>query len=78
MSKNEKIQMIQNAVESALLQYDAENVDIVKDEVNGMVDIVYHSKHNSFAIVSDVCESDGLSVSDIDNVAERYDIGYCW
>lgn len=78
MSKNEKIKMIQSAVESALLQYDAENVDIVKDEVSDMVDIMYHSRHNSFAIASSVCESDGLSEYDINNVAERYDIGYCW
>ena len=78
MCKNEKIKMIQSAVRGALMQYDVDNVDIVRNEVSGMVDIMYHSRHNSFAIASDVCESDGLSESDINSVAERYDIGYCW
>ena len=78
MSKNEKIKMIKNAIESALSKYDAENVDIVQDEENGMVDIMYHSRHNSFPIVSNVCESDGLSESDVNQIADDYDIGYCW
>ena len=78
MNKNEKIKMIKNAVENALSKYDEENVDIVKDEENGMVDIIYHSRHNSFPIVRDVCSSDGLSESDIDKIANYYDIGYCW
>jgi hypothetical protein len=78
MSKNEKIQMIKNAVEVALSQYDTDNVDIVKSETDSTVDIMYHSRHNSFPIVSNVCTSDGLSESDIDKIAEHYDIGCCW
>lgn len=78
MSKNEKIKMIKNAVENALLKYDTENVDIVKDEENGVVDIIYHSRHNSFPIISNVCVADGLSETDIDKIADYYDIGYCW
>lgn len=78
MSKNEKIQMIKNAVEVALSQYDTENIDIVKSETNSAVDIMYHSRHNSFPIVSNVCTSSGLSESDVDKIAEYYDIGYCW
>lgn len=78
MSDNEKIQMIKNAVEVALSQYDTDNVDIVKSETGSTVDIMYHSRHNSFPIVSNVCTSDGLSESDIDKIAEHYDIGYCW
>ena len=78
MNKNEKIKRIKNAVEEALSKYDTENVDIVKDEENGMVDIMYHSRHNSFSIVDGVCEVDDLSESDIDKIADYYDIGYCW
>lgn len=78
MSKNEKIQMIKNAVEVALSQYDTDNVDIINSETNNTVDIMYHSRHNSFPIVSNVCASNGLSESDIDEIAEYYDIGYCW
>ena len=78
MNKNEKIKMIENAVENALSKYDTENVDIVKNEENGVVDIIYHSRHNSFSIVSNVCMVDGLSETDIDKIADYYDIGYCW
>ena len=77
-SKKEKIKMIKNAIEYALCQYDTDNVDIVKSETNNTVDIMYHSKHNSFPIVSNVCTSNGLSESDIDKIAEHYDIGCCW
>ena len=75
---NEKIKMIENAVEIALSKYDTENIDIVKNEENGVVDIIYHSRHNSFSIVSNVCMADGLSETDIDKIADYYDIGYCW
>lgn len=78
MSKNEKIKQIKVAVENALSQYDTDNVDIVKNEESGTIDIMYHSRHNSFSIIDDVCASDGLSESDIDKIADYYDIGYCW
>ena len=68
MNKNEKIKKIKNAVEEALSKYDIENVDIVKNQENGMIDIMYHSRHNSFSIIDDVCEANKLSESDIDKV----------
>ena len=78
MNKNEKIKRIKNAVEEALSKYDRENVDIVKDQENSVIDIMYHSRHNSFSIIDNVCEVNGLSESDIDKIANYYDIGYCW
>lgn len=77
MSKNGKIEIIKSAVEDALAKYDTENVDIVQNE-DGFIDIIYHSRHNSFCIEGNVCTVDGLSEADIDNIAEWYDIGYCW
>jgi hypothetical protein len=76
MNKNEKIKNIKEKVEYALSKYDIENVDIVKNE--GTIDIMYHSRHNSFSIVDDVCKASGLSEQDIDKIADYYDIGYCW
>ena len=76
MTVKEKIKHIEDAVKNALLKYDIENVDIMK--INGAVDIIYHSRHNSFSIISNVCTSNGLSESDIDKIANYYDIGYCW
>ena len=74
----EKLKKIEEAIKQALKQYSKENVDIVADEESGMIYIMYHSGHNSFPIISDVCSLDGLSVSDIDKMADYYDIGYCW
>lgn len=78
MNKNEKINKIKDAVKVALSKYDIENVDIVKNEENGIIDIMYHSRHNSFPIVDNVCSSDNLLESDIGKIADCYDIGYCW
>jgi len=78
MNKNNKIKLIKIAVENALAKHSAENVDIVKAEETGCVDIIYHSRHNSFSIIRNVCNSDGLSESDIKKIADCYDIGYCW
>ena len=78
MSKTEKIVNIKNAVKEALMQYDAENVDIMRNYETGCIDIVYHSRHNSFGIVDNVCSFEGLSECDIDNIADCYSIGYCW
>lgn len=74
----EKINKIKDAVVNALSKYSTDNVDIVRNEESGMINIIYHSRHNSFDIVSNVCDLDGLSELDIDVIAEYYDIGYCW
>jgi len=76
MSKTQKIEAIKQAVERALSKYDTENVDIGKE--NGQVEIVYHSRHNSFGIESNICSARGLQEKDISDIADIYDIGYCW
>lgn len=73
-----KIDKIKKAVENALLKYDTENVDIVKAEETDTVDIMYHSRHNSFPIISNVCNANGLSETDIEKISRDYDVGYCW
>ena len=73
-----KIDKIKKAVENALLKYDTENVDIVKAEKTDTVDIMYHSRHNSFPIISNVCSANGLSETDIEKISRDYDVGYCW
>ena len=73
-----KIDKIKKAIENALLKYDTENVDIVKAEETDTVDIMYHSRHNSFPIISNVCSANGLSETDIEKISREYDVGYCW
>lgn len=74
----EKINKIKDAVVKALSKYSTENVDIMRDDVGDVIDIVYHSRHDSFIIVENVCDLDGLSELDIDVIADYYNIGYCW
>lgn len=76
--KAEKIELVKKAVEQALCSYSADNVDINREEVDDMVDIIYHSRHNSFPIISNVCSADDLTEDDISKIADEYDIGYCW
>lgn len=76
MKKTEKLEKIKQAVELALSKYDSGNVDIVKD--TGFIDIMYHSRHNSFPIVSNVCTTVDLTEQDISEIADDYDIGYTW
>lgn len=78
MKKEDKVRMISGSVKDALTKYDTENVDIVRNEESGNVDIVYHSSNNSFPIVKDVCDAEGMRESDIKKVADFYNIGYCW
>lgn len=76
MEKNEKIQKIKEAIELALSKYNTSEVDIVKDIE--YIDIMYHSRHNSFPIVSNVCLCGDLTEKDISEIADTYDIGYVW
>lgn len=76
MNRIDKIKKIEDAVNSALSKYSTENVDIDID--CGMVDIIYHSRHVSFAIMVGVCEVEGLTENDIAEISDRFDIGYCW
>lgn len=72
------IKKLHNAIKSALQQYSIENVDIMRNTENNTIDIIYHSRHNSFPIVNNVCSSELLQENIIDKIAEEYNIGYCW
>ena len=76
MSKNKKNELIKKAIEIALCKYSEENFDIMKNEENNMIDIVYHSRHNSFPIISNICSAEDLTEEDIEKLANSYNIGY--
>ena len=66
------------AVHRALEQYNSENVDVVLDEDTGMLDIVYHSRHNSFGIESDVANVDDVDLSELEVELDELNVGYVW
>ena len=68
--------VLEDAVEKTLEQYDSENIDIVADNENECIDIMYHSDSNSFCVVENVCNTDDYSNNDIEYVANLYGVGY--
>lgn len=64
-------------IEDALKKYNADNIDIAKDEMTGNIGIIYHSDNNSFAIVPNICKADDIDIDIIKKLSEKYDIGYC-
>lgn len=66
------------AVDRALSKYSADNVDVVMNEETGLVDIMYHSRNNSFPFESGIV---GMSSIDRDALVKELDnrnVGHCW
>lgn len=72
---------IVEAIDRALEEYDSDNVDVVKNEETSMLDIIYHSDNNSFAIQADVFNYKYLNEHDKGMLVRELDkrhVGYCW
>lgn len=66
------------AVDRALTKYSADNVDVVVNEETGLVDIMYHSRNNSFPIETGIV---GMGFIDKESLVKELDnrnVGYCW
>lgn len=72
------IKLVVEAVRRALDKYDSGNVDVVLNEGSNMLDIVYHSRHNSFDIESDVASANDIDLRQLELALEEYDVGYVW
>lgn len=78
MTEKEIFTNIKNAIESALDKYNTDNIDLVRNNSTGMIDLVYHSRHNSFSIVKNLCPADSVTESHVQEIADYYAIGWCW
>ena len=69
------------AVDRALNDYYSNNVDVIRNEETGMIDVIYHSDNNSFVIQANVSNPEHLSKNDkktlIKELNKRH-VGYCW
>lgn len=72
------IKLVVEAVRRALDKYDSGNVDVILNEESNMLDIVYHSRHNSFDIESDVTSANDIDLRQLELALEEYDVGYVW
>lgn len=66
------------AVKNALCEYDSSNVDVVLNEETEMLDIVYHSRHNSFGIAYDIAHCDEVDFNRLEIELNELDVGYVW
>ena len=69
------------AIDRALGNYDAENVDLVLNEETGWLDVMYHSDRHSFPIQMNVANPDAFTEEDKSTLIAELDkrhVGYCW
>ena len=75
------VNFIIKAVDRALDRHSSDNVDVVRNEETGMVDVIYHSDNNSFTIYEDLVDFDDLSERDKETLVRQLDkryVGHCW
>ena len=70
--------LLSDYIEEALNKYSADNIDIIKDEESGYINIMYHSNNNSFAVFADICKADDIDMSVIEHLSNKYGIGYSY
>lgn len=61
-----------------LYKYDANNVDIILNEETRMLDVIYHSKNNSFPIESGIACYDTVDLKRLEEEIDKLNIGHCW
>ncbi|MBQ3423488.1 MAG: hypothetical protein IJH34_17930, partial [Romboutsia sp.] len=70
---------ILNSLKEAISRYGTEHVDIIVDynnEDKPMINIMYHSRHNSFGI-SKSYNIDDLNLDILEDICDDLDIGFC-
>lgn len=75
---NRGIKEVINAVDRALGKYDSENVDVVRNEENGMLDVIYHSNNNSFAIEVGIANFTDVDIKALEAELDSRDVGHVW
>lgn len=78
--KEEAMNTILTAVKKALEKYPPDNVDVVLDEETNSLDVVYHSRHNSFPIVSNLYDVDenAFTKEELERELDKLNVGYVW
>lgn len=77
---DQKVEAVMNAVNDAIARYPADNVDVVKNELNGMMEVMFHSSKNSL-IHGNLCRRLDLSDKNMSKLIEELDkvhVGHCW
>lgn len=62
------------AIEDAIDKYTIYHVDIYVEEDE--IFLMYHSRHDSFPITDTICTTNDISLQELEQIAEEYDIGW--
>ena len=78
---DQKIENIMDIVNDTITHYPADNVDVVKNENTGMIEVIFHSNKNSFLIHGNICRMIDLSKTSINKLIQELDsihVGHCF
>lgn len=78
MRKEKKLIHVIESVDRALYKYDSSNVDVVHNEITDMLDIIYHSRNNSFPIEMNVACYTDVDIAALEGALNERSVGYCW
>lgn len=67
-----------DAVEDALCEYDAGNIDVVMDEDTNSLSVMYHSRRNSFSVYDSVAHIDDVNIDELEKALDDLDVGHVW
>ena len=67
-----------DAVKKVLQQYDAANIDVLRNTITDMIDIVYHSRNNSFAVKEGVAYYCDVDIDMLEDRLDELGVGYGW
>lgn len=71
-------EIVKSAVEQILGEYDSDNVDVIVNEENGELDIVYHSDCDSFLLRSTGVLADETDLKELAKALDRLSVGHVW
>lgn len=69
-------QKVLGMVEMELNEYSSDNVDLIENEENGKLDIMYHSDSNSYLIKETGIKTEDLNISDLIKGLNKYHVGH--
>lgn len=70
--------IIGSMVEEELCKYDSDNVDVVKNEENGELDIMYHSSKDSFLIRNTNVLATETNLKQLEEYLDEISVGHVW
>ena len=73
-----KAHRISSMVEEELNEYSSDNVDVVRNELTGELDIIYHSDNNSFLIRATHIKADEVDLGILEDDLDEFSVGHCW